>query len=254
MVFDKTESLCPVCLRRIDAELLSDETGVYLTKTCRDHGRFKTLVWRGTADSFSAWGRSSQCGGGPEKILTDANRGCPYDCGPCSAHNEGVCLALIEVTSRCNISCPVCFAGSRETNNGEPDLAAIERRYRTILDCCGPAPVQLSGGEPTVREDLPEIVALGKRLGFDMIQINTNGVRLAEDRGYLARLRDSGTKVLYLQYDGVSDDVYAAIRGTPLATIKTKVLENCAEAGLGVVLVPTIVPGVNDNQIGSIIR
>jgi uncharacterized radical SAM superfamily Fe-S cluster-containing enzyme len=254
MIVGKTESLCPVCLARIEAELLGQEDGVYLTKVCPDHGAFTTIVWRAAADSYTTWGKCSVDAGGPERVLTQVTRGCPYDCGPCSAHTEGVCLALIEVTSRCNVACPVCFASSGENGDKEPGLDILERRFRTILACCGPAPVQLSGGEPTVREDLPEIVALGRDLGFDMIQINTNGVRLAEDCGYLERLRIYGTKVLYLQFDGVTDDVYVAIRGTPLIDTKTKVLENCSKVGLGVVLVPTIIPGVNDSQIGAIVR
>ncbi len=254
MVLGKTKSLCPICLVVTEAEIVSEGDCVYLKKDCPRHGRFDTVIWRGGADSYSSWGKNSQSGGGPEKILTEVAKGCPYDCGPCAAHTEGVCLALIEVTARCNLACPVCFASSGGKNGEEPGLDIIERRYRTILECCGPAPVQLSGGEPTVREDLPDIVALGRDLGFDMIQINTNGVRLAEDWAYLERLRMYGTKVLYLQFDGVTDDVYVAIRGTPLIDTKIKVLENCSKAGLGVVLVPTLIPGVNDTQIGAIVR
>jgi 7,8-dihydro-6-hydroxymethylpterin dimethyltransferase len=254
MVLEKTESLCPVCLTRVEAELFGEQDGVYLAKTCPDHGRYKTIVWRGTAESYSVWGKYSADGGGPERVLTQVREGCPHDCGPCSAHTGGVCVALIEVTSRCNVTCPICFANSHQRSDVDPDLRTLERRYRNILACCGPAPVQLSGGEPTVRDDLPEIVRLGRDLGFEMIQIDTNGVRLAEDREYLRKLKDNGTKVLYLQFDGVTDDAYVAIRGTPLVSVKTRVLENCSEAGLGVVLVPTLIPGVNDGQIGGIIR
>jgi hypothetical protein len=254
MVLEKTESLCPVCLTRVEAELVGEEDGVYLAKACPDHGTYKTIVWRGTAESYSMWGKYSADGGGPERALTPVKEGCPNDCGPCSAHTGGVCVALIEVTSRCNVGCPICFSGSGRSADGDPDLTALERRYKSILACSGPAPVQLSGGEPTVRDDLPEIVRLGRDLGFEMIQINTNGVRLAEDRGCLEKLRENGTKVLYLQFDGVTDDAYVAIRGAPLFSIKIKVLENCSEAGLGVVLVPTLMPGVNDRQIGGIIR
>ena len=254
MVLGKTKSLCPVCLAITEAEIKSEGDCVYLVKVCPLHGPFNTVIWRGTADSYSSWGKNSQSGGGPEKILTEVGQGCPYDCGPCSAHTEGVCLALIEVTGRCNLACPVCFARSKESRGEEPDMRTIRRRYETILQTSGPAPVQLSGGEPTVRDDLPEIVAMGKDLGFDMIQINTNGLRLARDEGYLEMLRANGAKVLYLQFDGLTDDVYEATRGTPLMDAKVKVLESCSRTGMAVVLVPTIIPGVNDSQIGAILR
>jgi 7,8-dihydro-6-hydroxymethylpterin dimethyltransferase len=254
MVLGTTKSLCPICLSISEAEIVSDGEGVRLKKTCARHGEFDTLIWRGSAESYSSWGKHSQSGGGPEKILSKVTKGCPYDCGPCMAHTEGVCLALIEVTARCNLACPICFARSNESRGEEPDMKTIRRRYETILQVSGPAPVQLSGGEPTMRDDLPQIVAMGKDLGFDMIQINTNGVRLATDVEYLEMLRKNGAKVLYLQFDGVTDDVYEATRGAHLMDTKIKVLENCSRTGMAVVLVPTVVPGVNDSQVGSIVR
>src|SRR3990170_1531841 len=143
----------------------------------------------------------------------------------------------MEVTNRCNIRCPICFSSSGEGADSEPDLATVERMYRTIIDSGGPFPLQLSGGEPTLRDDLPEIVALGKHMGFEMIQINTNGIRFAEDPEYLAKIKKNGASSLYLQFDGVTDDVYEALRGAPLADVKVRAIDNCATIGLGVVLV-----------------
>ena len=253
MILGKTKSLCPECLATIEADIVSEMDCVYLKKSCFHHGPFSTVIWRDSADSYSSWGKNSQAGGRPENVLTEVAKGCPHDCGPCTSHTEGVCLALVEVTAQCNLQCPVCFARSGESG-GEPDMTTIRRRLETILRVSGPAPVQLSGGEPTTRDDLPEIVAMGRELGFDMIQINTNGLRLAKDIGYLELLRSSGAKVLYLQFDGLTDDVYKVVRGTLLMDVKTKVLENCSKVGMAVVLVPTVIPGVNDSQIGGIVR
>ncbi|HBE44461.1 MAG TPA: radical SAM protein [Deltaproteobacteria bacterium] len=254
MVLKKTQSLCPVCLERIDAEIVEEEEGVYLTKTCINHGNFKTALWKGSGDSFLIWDRDSENGGGPGGDLSKIRKGCPYDCGPCLVHTGGICVALVEVTHRCNMKCPICFASSPKDPASEPDIETIKHRYKIILKTGATPPLQLSGGEPTLRDDLPEIVAAAKDLGFEMIQINTNGLRLAEDRGYLSKLKENGVKVLYLQFDGVTDDVYRAIRGVPLADTKIKVIENCSNVGLGVVLVPTIVPGINDRQIGRIVQ
>jgi hypothetical protein len=160
----------------------------------------------------------------------------------------------MEVTHRCNLDCPICFASGNEGLHFEPDIDAIQGMYQTIIEAGGPYPVQMSGGEPTVRDDLPAIVALGKKLGFYHIQINTNGVRIAQDKEYLIRLKESGADLIYLQFDGVSDDVYRAIRGRNLFDLKVRAISNCAEVKIGVVLVPTVIPNVNAHQLGEIIQ
>ncbi len=254
MLLGRTTSLCPWCLKRIPAERIAEGNAVYLKKSCPEHGEYKTVLWRGTAESYVKWGEYGEVGGCSSKALTPSKDGCPLDCGLCPTHTGGVCVALMEVTNRCNISCPICFSGSPEKDGHEPDLAAVQGMYRTILDSGGPFPLQLSGGEPTLRDDLPEIVALGKQMGFEMIQINTNGIRFAKDRDYLARIKENGAGTLYLQFDGVTDDIYLAMRGAALADLKAQAIENCAAVGVGVILVVVLIPGINVQQVGSIIQ
>jgi uncharacterized radical SAM superfamily Fe-S cluster-containing enzyme len=114
--------------------------------------------------------------------------------------------------------------------------------------------VQLSGGEPTMRDDLPEIIAMGREMGFPFIQLNTNGVKLAGDPAYAMGLKQSGLFSVFLQFDGTEDRIYQAIRGRGLLREKILAIENCAAAGLGIVLVPTIVKGVNTDNIGAILK
>ena len=187
------------------------------------------------------------------------DRGCPYDCGLCPDHRQQSCCILLEVTPRCDLGCPVCFAdaGSRATAGRaapDPDLAIIEGWYRRLLDAGGPFNVQLSGGEPCLRDDLPQIIALGRSLGFTFFQLNTNGLRLARDLDYLRRLVDAGLSTVFLQFDGTRDAIHARLRGRALADQKQAAIENCIEQGVGVVLVPTLVPGVNVDDIGAIIE
>ena len=151
------------------------------------------------------------------------------------------------------MDCPVCFA-SANRNFDNLSLNAIGKMYQTILEAGGPFPIQLSGGEPTVHDDLPQIVALGKNMGFEHIQINTHGSRIAKDREYLQRLKESGADLIYLQFDGISDEVYRYTRGANLFELKCQAIENCAEVKIGVILVPTLIPKVNEHQIGDIAR
>lgn len=250
----ETQSLCPACLRRIPASKVGEDGNVYLEKTCPEHGSYRTLIWRGV-ESYVEWGRHGEELGSPQKRLTDKDLGCPYDCGLCPEHKAESCVVLMEVTHRCNIHCPVCFASSNEKSAYHPDGTAIKRMYKTILDSAGEkCPVQLSGGEPTIRDDLPQIVAMGKEMGFEHIQVNTNGVRLAEDKEYLHKLKENGASVIFLQFDGTTEDVYLHTRGKELLAAKLKAIENCAQVEIGVILVPTLIPGVNMHQIGDIVE
>jgi len=112
----------------------------------------------------------------------------------------------------------------------------------------------VSGGEPTLRSDLPQIVQIGRDEGFHHIEINTNGIRLAKDKDFLKNLKEAGVSCLYLQFDGLTSDVYLKIRGADLLATKMKVVEACRKLGIPVILVPTIVKGINDHQIGDIVK
>lgn len=160
---------------------------------------------------------------------------------------------MVEITNRCNLSCPICFADSGSAAV-EPSLGEIEQSYRMQLATGGRPNIQLSGGEPTLRHDLPEIIALARSLQFPFVQINTNGIKLAEDPIYAHRLKQAGLGCVFLQFDGLDDDVYRRIRGAALVETKLQAIRNCAEQQPGVVLVPTPVHGVNTTQIGEIIR
>jgi len=248
-----TRSVCPVCLQTVAAQLRKQGSDVHLAKHCPEHGAFESVVWRGRPH-FGDWLRP-KTPSRPPVCFTSRDADCPHDCGLCAEHRQHTCTALIEVTQRCDLRCPVCFADAG--SGSDPDLEQISFLYNRALQAQGGVPscnIQLSGGEPCMRDDLPEIVRLGRDTGFPFIQLNTNGLRLARERGFARRLREAGLASVFLQFDGVDDAVYEALRGRRLWTLKRQAVERCAEAGLGVVLVPTVVPGINDDKLGEILR
>jgi uncharacterized radical SAM superfamily Fe-S cluster-containing enzyme len=246
-----TESVCPDCLARIPAQHVLRGDDVYLRKTCPEHGDFETIVWRG-GPAYVDWARP-KIPAHPAKPLTAVDQGCPFDCGLCPDHRQQTCTAVLEVTQQCDLRCPFCFANAGSRRSSDPAIKAIEGWYRRLLDTGGPVNVQLSGGEPTLRNDLPDIIALGKSLGFSFIQVNSNGVRLARDAAYVQQLKQAGLSSVFLQFDGTNDGIMKATRGVRLLDRKRAAIERCAENELGVVLVPTLVPGVNTDDIGGII-
>lgn len=246
----QTESVCPECLRRIPAARVLRGEDVYLEKTCPEHGFFSAVIWRGQP-AYTTWARP-KTPSFPQNPFTAVTAGCPYDCGLCPDHRQQSCCVLLEVTGRCDLRCPVCFADS---GSETPDLSMdeIAAWYERLLAAGGPFNVQLSGGEPCMRDDLPEIIRLGVSYGFSFFQLNTNGLRLARDAAYLAALQEAGLSTVFLQFDGVSDAVYRRIRGRDLLAQKMAAIRRCTEQGIGVVLVPTLIPGANTAQIGDIL-
>lgn len=246
-IIRSTRSVCPVCLRNLPAALCREADGrVFLEKTCPEHGDFRALVWQGKRD-FDQWLLAE-----PPMAESDGQR-CPTDCGHCGQHPAGSCCVLLEVTRRCNLCCRFCFAdgGSAEE---DPTAEALESAITDIVKTCGPVLLQLSGGEPTLRDDLPRLVRFAKDAGCSWVQLNTNGLRLARDPDYAARLAEAGLDIVFLQFDGTNDAIYETLRGAPLLKEKSEAIRVCDQLRLGVTLVPTVVPGVNDHALGEIVR
>lgn len=252
-VLSRTESVCPACLERIPAFRTAHEDGIYLEKECPAHGKFQTRIW-GNQVPYDSWSHEKPPLS-PGFDMTPVRQGCPYDCGLCGQHKQYTCCVLLEVTRRCNLSCPVCFASAGDQINSVKDISLTEINdfFLKLMEAGGPFNIQLSGGEPTMRNDLAEIIRLGKTAGFTFFQLNTNGIRLAKEPDYAKGLAEAGLSCVFLQFDGLDDSIYQTLRGQALWDIKQKAIAACKEAGLGVVLVPTLVPGVNTNVIGAII-
>ena len=249
-VVGRVGSVCPECLERIEAELVEEGGVVRMVKRCPEHGEFTAVVWRGEP-AFSSWVRPKiPFGGGPREPV---GKGCPYDCGLCARHSQRTCTALVEITTRCNLGCPVCFADSSGTGE-DLDHDTLARMFDQVMQRTGGCNLQLSGGEPTVRSDLPEIVAMARRAGFGFVQLNTNGLRLAEDPELAGVLAGAGLSSIFLQFDGVRDEVYRTLRGRDLMQLKGRAIDNASAAGLGIVLVPVVARGVNTDQLWDIVR
>jgi uncharacterized radical SAM superfamily Fe-S cluster-containing enzyme len=163
-------------------------------------------------------------------------------------------MAMIEVTNRCNMDCPVCFSDANRPSDDVP-FAEIRRRMERLLEVTGsPIPIQLSGGEPTVRKDLPEVVALAKGLGYRNIELITNGIKIHQRPALLAELKDKGLTAVYLQFDGLREDTYRKIRGQDMTAVRHGAVAAARQAGLCCTLAVAVTRGVNDDEVGDIVR
>ena len=244
-----TTSLCPECKKIVDANIFERNEAVWMSKECPDHGLFEDVYWS-DVDMYLKAERYSYDGKGVQNYNTIESN-CPFDCGLCDVHLSSTCLGNIDVTNRCNLSCDFCFANAKvQERVYEPSFDQIKEMLAALRgERPIPTPaVQFSGGEPTLRDDLPDIIKLAKKMGFLQVQVATNGVRLGEDPKYAQMLKDAGLSTVYLHFDGVSRNT------EPLIEIRKKAIEHCRNASQGVTLVPTVINGFNDHEIGDTIR
>lgn len=251
-----TQSLCPECLKIIEAVEFEENGKVMMEKTCPEHGDFKDTIWSDVRLylKMEDWVFGDNRGL-TNPTVTDAKE-CPTDCGLCSMHTSHSGLANLDLTNRCNLTCPICFANANAA--GYLYEPSIEQVKQMLLNLRAQAPVagriiQFSGGEPTIYPHFLEAVRFAKEVGFSHVQVATNGIRLT-NLDFAYQCKEAGLHTLYLQLDGVTDDVYLRTRGEALHEKKLQVIENCKKAELKIVFVPTVVKGLNDHQVGDIVR
>ncbi len=252
--YDFTLSLCPQCLKRVDAKIVFEKGNVYMLKRCKEHGNSKVLI----ADDIEYYknirnyNKPSET---PYKFHKKTHYGCPYDCGLCTDHEQHSCLTIVEITDRCNLTCPTCYAGSSPTYGRHRTLEEVKKMLDTIVEYeKEPDVVQISGGEPTLHPQFFEILDYAKTLPIRHIMINTNGIRIAKEKDFVARLKTYTPDFeIYLQFDSFENTVLKKMRGADLRSIREAALENLNEVNLSTTLVVTIQKGENDHEMGKII-
>ncbi|TCP25038.1 hypothetical protein EV195_10469 [Tenacibaculum skagerrakense] len=252
--YDFTLSLCPECLKRVDAKIVFENEKVYMLKRCTEHGNSKVLI----ADDIEYYknirnyNKPSET---PYTFNTKTHYGCPYDCGLCPDHEQHSCLTVLEVTDRCNLTCPTCYAGSSPTYGRHRTLEEVKKMLDTIVkNEKEPDVVQISGGEPTIHPQFFEILEYAKSLPIRHLMLNTNGIKIAKDKEFVKRLKSYTPDFeIYLQFDSFNDEVLKSMRGAHLSEIREQAIANLNEVNLSTTLVVTLQKGLNDHEIGKII-
>lgn len=248
-----TQSLCPECLSLVTAKIVEREGRVYFRKNCAEHGSREDFVC-----SDARWFDRTEYslpGKVPLSYGIEPTRGCPFDCGLCTEHEQHTCLGLLEITSACNLECPMCFAASgpggkhlsfQDCQIAIDRLVAVEGQ---------PEILQLSGGEPTIHPDFFKILEYSVLQPIDIVMVNTNGIRLAHDYKFVERLAQWRHRTeIYLQFDGFDQSGTQSLRGESLVETKLRAIDVLGEAGIRTTLVCTLQPGVNQHEIGQLVE
>ena len=252
----RTQSICPICKRVVEAQLNVVDGKVLLARTCSEHGEFAAVVY-GDAARYVEIQRFSKPGQDPLVRQTTAALGCPHDCGICPEHQQHTCLGIIEVNTACNLDCPVCFADSG-TGYQEHGYSLTLEQVESMLDAFvaaegEPESLQFSGGEPSIHPRILEMLGAARARGIPLVMLNTNGIRLARDPRFAPALAELGIHI-YLQFDGFDEATQQAIRGRSLTEEKLRALDRCADARVSVSLAAAVERGINEHELGAIIR
>lgn len=253
--YDYTKSLCPTCLELVDAKIVFQDEKVWMLKHCKTHGDMRSMI----ADDVEYYkqirnyNKQSEV---PLKFNTKVHYGCPYDCGLCTDHEQHSCLSIIEVTDRCNLACPTCYASSAPNYGRHRTLEEIEKMFDVIVANEGePDVVQISGGEPTVHPQFFEILDIAKSKPIKHLMLNTNGIRIAKDISFVEKLASYMPDFeIYLQFDSFKPEVLEKLRGEDLTEVRKKAIENLNQFNLSTTLVITLQKGENDDEIGAILE
>ncbi len=261
LVLRVTESLCPLCAdeekfdqMRIPAIVYEQGGEVRLIKECAEHGITKEKYWEDYEmyQEAKKWADKGIRILNPNVALLEEKIVCPTHCGLCVKHKSHTGLGNVVVTNRCDLSCWYCFFYAKEDEPiYEPSQDQVRMMLRRMRNekPVGANAVQITGGEPTIRDDILDIVRIAREEGYEHVQLNTNSVRAAFDPDFPRKVREAGSNVIYTSFDGP----------TPRSNPKNfweipAALENYKKAPLGVVLVPTVIGGINDAYLGDMIK
>lgn len=255
LFYDVVVSICSTCYQKIEAKTVFEDGCVYLLKRCPQHGFERVLV----ADDVEYYRRCREVFLKPPEMPmvynTPIQWGCPYDCGLCPDHEQHSCLTLVEICDYCNLRCPVCYAASGPERQQFRTLQQVEFMLDAVVRNEGhPDVVQLSGGEPTMHPEFFPIVEMAKARPIRHLMVNTNGVRIAQDEEFAARLAEVKEDFeVYLQFDSFERDPLMVLRGADLRPVREKALERLNRYNISTNLVVTLKKGLNDGEMGRVI-
>jgi len=255
LYYDVAVSICSSCYRKVEGKIVFQDGKVFMLKRCPEHGAERVLI----ADDVDYYRRCREVFIKPPEMPnvynTPVKWGCPYDCGLCTDHEQHSCLSLVEITDYCNLKCPICYSESGPSRQQFRSLRQIEFMLDAVVRNEGePDVVQISGGEPTLHPDFFAVVDMAKARPIRHLMVNTNGVRIANDEEFAARLAGYMPAFeVYLQFDSFEREALMDLRGADLRHVREQALSRLNRLGISTTLVVTLKKGLNDGEIGKIV-
>src|SRR5215471_12499819 len=268
----ETDSLCPGCVKEVRAQILSGDADwkvlvdgnpgeirarilekdgrIVMEKDCPDHGHFEDVM---SIDPAFFARLESLYPGRDFRIPKDGL----HEHGSSSIQYGRGAVLTIDLTNRCNMMCNPCFMDANQVGF----VHELEwDDVRELLDNAiaikpkRQLSVQFSGGEPTLSPHFLPAIRYARELGYFSVQCATNGIRFAQDESFAKEAAEAGLRFAYLQFDGVGNEHNQHRKVGNLYDVKMRAIENLHKHGIDITLVTTIVNGVNNDQVGDILK
>jgi 7,8-dihydro-6-hydroxymethylpterin dimethyltransferase len=248
---NSTSSVCPTCYAVIPAQIFGRDNQVFMRKFCRQHGHVEVLIagdeqWY--RDTIALKYKPEY----PYQFTAKVEKGCPSDCGVCGDHQQRCMIPVIEITDHCNMECPICFAHNQNSYNmsiAELDvcLDTIQKSEKSDVDM-----LVMSGGEPTGHPKFFELMERVMQRGFKHVTINTNGIRIAQDKAFVKKARDLGLEFT-LWIDGFRESTHILLRGMDTRLLKQQALAHLGEYDVNTNILCVVARGVNEDEVGAVL-
>ncbi|MFB3153514.1 MAG: radical SAM protein [Candidatus Acidiferrales bacterium] len=268
-----TDSLCPTCVREarekiingeddyrilltekvgeIQAQIIERDGQVWMIKDCPKHGHFEDIM---AIDSkFLAWIEKNFHG----RDIAAHNDKDLHNHGTSTIQHGRGSVLTVDLTNRCNMMCDPCFMDANQVG------FVHELTWQDITEVLDNAmkikprrqmSIQFSGGEPTMSPYFMDAIRYCRKLGFNSVQAATNGIEFAKSKEFCRRAFEAGLRYAYLQFDGIGNDANSHRQVGNLFDVKLQAIDNMHAAGIEIILVTTLVNGVNNDQVGPIIN
>jgi uncharacterized radical SAM superfamily Fe-S cluster-containing enzyme len=249
----ETTSLCAVCKNALPAQVIAEAGRVIMKKECPAHGA-QSVELSDNADWYVQTRAITPIRTPPRVVKKDVDHGCPFDCGPCTHHEQKVRLPVVTITSACNLDCPICYVHNKNDDAFHMRAEDFDRvLHHLVKDHGGELDIlNLTGGEPTLHPGLIGFLEKAKAAGVHRITVCSNGIRLVKDEALVARLAALGARIA-LSFDTFDRDADVLLQGAALLDVKLRCLDLLEKHGVDVTLIPVMSRGVNDHEIGRII-
>ena len=250
--YTMTKALCGTCKRSVDGKIQFRDGAVYLDKFCPEHGHqvveiASSVEWYLDALSFVAPNTP------PKQAKKKVDQGCPYDCGPCSSHQQKVYLPVVPITSSCNLDCPICYTVNKNDDafHMHPEhfakiLAHLKDDHEE-LDI-----INFTGGEPTLNPHLPELLDMCRKAGIRRLTISTNGLKLL-DEAYVLMLKSFDARVI-LSLDTFDPEIDRQMLGADTTRAKLRVIDSLEKHDVTCTILPAVAAGLNDKDVPALLE
>lgn len=251
--YGTTTGMCRKCRKLTPSRIIIKKGSVYQQGLCPTCGKSIAKIAH-DAEWYLKTIRNIKPSRQPKKFSRKVRKGCPFDCGLCSWHESACNLPVFSITNACNLDCHICFTYNRKDKIYYMSPDEMHRMVRWLLNSEGSIDlINITGGEPTLHPQLIDLLKICRDKRIGRVTMNSNGLRLAEDKKLCASLQELGIYVI-LSFNTSNPVTSRKIHGRDIVDIKLKALRNLCHYNIPTTILNVMIPGINHTEINKMIQ